>query len=182
MSRIDDTLSQNIAAHDATENIDQNTAHSRIGKENLKGLCNFFFGSAAADIQKIRRLATAQLDDIHGRHRQAGAVNHASDITIQGDIGELKLACFDFARVLLVQITQRDDIFMPIERIAIEVHLCVQCHDLTLFSYDDRVYLSDRTIGIVKGAIQRLHDSGHFADQLTRDVETIGKPPALKTR
>jgi hypothetical protein len=38
---------------------------------------------AAADIEEVGRLAAVQLDDVHGRHRQAGAVDHAADVAVQ---------------------------------------------------------------------------------------------------
>ena len=45
----------------------------------------FLGAGAAADIQEVGRLAAKQLDDIHGGHRQPGAVDHAADIAIQLD-------------------------------------------------------------------------------------------------
>ena len=38
---------------------------------------------AAADVEEVGRLAAGALDEVHGRHRQPGAVDHAADRAVE---------------------------------------------------------------------------------------------------
>lgn len=49
----------------------------RIGVEEFEGFLHLFLRSPAAHVEKIRRVATLQLDDVHGRHRQPRAIHWA---------------------------------------------------------------------------------------------------------
>src|SRR6185437_7437277 len=50
----------------------------------------------AADIEEVRRLLAIELDDVHGGHREARAVDHATDIAVEGDVGEVVFMRLDF--------------------------------------------------------------------------------------
>ena len=45
----------------------------------------------AANVQEVGGRAAVQLDDVHGRHRQTGAVDHATDLPIQPDVVQIVL-------------------------------------------------------------------------------------------
>jgi hypothetical protein len=57
--------------------------HLVVGQDQLEGLGHALLGGAAADVEEVGRLAAVQLDHVHGRHRQAGAVDHAADVAVQ---------------------------------------------------------------------------------------------------
>jgi hypothetical protein len=61
---------------------------------------------AAADVEEVGRLAARQLDDVHRRHRQAGAVDHAADVAIELDVVERELRRLDLERVLFAEVAQ----------------------------------------------------------------------------
>ncbi len=46
----------------------------------------------AADVQEVGGRAAVQLDDVHGSHGQAGAVDHAADAALQADVVQVELA------------------------------------------------------------------------------------------
>ena len=73
----------------------------------LKAAVTFSLGGAAADIEKIGRLGAIKLDDVHGRHGEAGAVHHAADIAVEGDVGEVEFRGLDLLGVLLAFVAQR---------------------------------------------------------------------------
>src|SRR5580698_10238806 len=85
------TFRDDIALHDAAENIDQNALHVGIGGDDLEGRRDLFLGGAAADIEEVRRRHAVELDDVHGRHGKPGAVDHAADGAVQGDVVEIEL-------------------------------------------------------------------------------------------
>ena len=62
--------------------------------------------SPTADVQEVGRLAAGPLDEVHGGHGQAGAVDHAADGALQADEAEAQAAGLDIDRVLLVQVAQ----------------------------------------------------------------------------
>ena len=49
----------------------------------------------AADVEEVGGLAAIELDDVHGRHGEAGAVHHACDIPVKLDVVQVKLRRFD---------------------------------------------------------------------------------------
>ena len=124
--RADDALRNHVAAHDTTENIDQHTVHVWVREDDLKGLGHALAGGTAADIEKIGRLAAVQLDEIHRRHGEAGAIDHAADIAVELYVVEIIAGRRQFARILLALVAQVRDIRLAIERVVIEVHFSVE--------------------------------------------------------
>src|SRR6185437_16902475 len=92
LDRVDDAVGDQIATHDPAEDVHQDGADLRIGEDELECRGDAFGGSASAHVQEIRRLPAVQLDQIHGRHRQPGAVHHARDIPVEGDVVQVVLA------------------------------------------------------------------------------------------
>ena len=75
-------------------------------EHDLEGLGDLLGGGAAADVEEVGRLAAEQLDGVHGRHRQAGAVDQAADVAVQADVGEVELAGLDLGRIFFVEVAQ----------------------------------------------------------------------------
>ena len=82
LRRLDHAGGDDVAAHDAAENVDQDGLHVRVAEDDLEGRGDAFLGGVAADIEEVRRRAALELDDVHGRHGEAGAVDHATDFAI----------------------------------------------------------------------------------------------------
>ena len=79
-------------ADDAAEDVDQHGLHLRVGEQDAERVRDLLLRGAAADVEEVRRLAAVELDDVHGRHRQAGAVDHAADVAVELDVVEAELA------------------------------------------------------------------------------------------
>ena len=67
----------------------------------LNAAVTFSLRGAAADIEEVGRLAAIELDDVHRRHGEARAIDHAADLAIELDVGEVVLRGFDLRRDLL---------------------------------------------------------------------------------
>ena len=78
--------------HDAAEDVDQDALHVGIGGDDLERRRHLLLGGAAADVEEIRRRLAVELDDVHGRHGQAGAVDHAADGAVERDVVEIVAA------------------------------------------------------------------------------------------
>src|SRR5262245_49154204 len=73
--RGDDAFGDDVATHDAAEDVDQNAFHIRTTQDDLEGFGNLLLRCAAADIEEVGRFLTIELDDVHGCHGKAGAVD-----------------------------------------------------------------------------------------------------------
>src|SRR5262249_25614169 len=78
-----------VAAHDAAENVDQDSLHVRIGGDDLERGGDLFLAGAAADIEEVGRRLAVELDDVHGRHGEACAIDHATDGAVERHIVEV---------------------------------------------------------------------------------------------
>src|SRR3989338_10045616 len=72
---LDHTLGDHIAFHDTAEDVEEDRAHPFVLKNDLEAFADLVGRSATADVQKIGRHTPGELDHIHGRHRQSGAVH-----------------------------------------------------------------------------------------------------------
>src|SRR5207248_1992288 len=62
----DHTLGDDVAAHDAAEDVDQDALNVRVGGDDLERRRHLLLGGAAADVEEVGRLGAVELDDVHG--------------------------------------------------------------------------------------------------------------------
>jgi hypothetical protein len=67
-----------------------------------------------------------QLDQIHGRHRKPCAIDHAGDIAVERHIVQIVLAGAQLHRVFLTRIAQRRHLFLPEQRVGLDVQLGIE--------------------------------------------------------
>ena len=79
--------------------------------------------------RKFAGLAARQLDRVHRRHRQTGAVDDAADIAGQADIVEAAIGGAAFARVFLALVAQFRHLRVPEQRVVVEGHLGIERQD-----------------------------------------------------
>src|SRR3569623_881713 len=94
----DDAVGDDVAAHDAAEDVDQDALHCGIAQNDLERGGALFLGGAAADVEEVGRERAVQLDDVHRRHGEAGAVDHTADVSVELDVGEVVLGRLDLHR------------------------------------------------------------------------------------
>ena len=70
--------------------------------------------------RKFAGLFAVELDDVHRRHGEAGAVDHAADGAVERDVVEVVLGGLDLLGVLLGLVAQGDDVGVAVERVAVE--------------------------------------------------------------
>ena len=80
--------------------------------------------------RKFAGAIAVELDDVHGRHGEAGAVDHAADGAVERDVVEIELRGLGLLLVFLVEIAQRDDVGMAVERVVVEADLGVEADQL----------------------------------------------------
>src|SRR3546814_20857455 len=72
--------------------VDEDTLDRRVLQDDLERRGDLFLVGAAADVQEIGREGAVQLDDVHRRHREPGAIDHAADVAVELDIGKVIFA------------------------------------------------------------------------------------------
>jgi len=147
---------QNIATKNAAENIDEDGAHAGIAHQNAECVFYLLGGGAAADVQKIRGRTAGVFNDVHGGHRETRAIDHAGDVAVELDVVQAVLGGFDFERIFFVEIAQFAKFFVTEQAVVVERHLGVESDEPAIAGNDARIDFQHRSIGIYKGAVQRL--------------------------
>ena len=83
-----DASGDDVAAHDAAEDVDENALDIGVFKNDGKGGLDLFFVGPTADIQEICGLASVEFDDVHRGHGQTGTVDEAADVAVEFDVRE----------------------------------------------------------------------------------------------
>jgi hypothetical protein len=81
------------------KDVDQDALHVRIGEDDLEGFRYLLLACAAAHIEEVGGLGAIELDDVHCRHGEAGAVHHAADGAVEFHIGQVEAGGHHLGRV-----------------------------------------------------------------------------------
>ena len=135
----DNSGGDDVALHDAAEDVDQNPFDLVIGEDELECFGDAFDGGAATYVEEVGRIATVVLDDVHGRHGQAGTVDHTADVAIQGDVREVVLRGLDLIGILFIVVAQVTDAQMTEQRIVVKVQLGIEAEQLAFAGQNQRV-------------------------------------------
>src|SRR5690606_25168259 len=135
----DHALGDDVAAHDAAENIHQDGLDAAVLQHDLEGFRDLLGRRTTAHVQEVGGFATEQLDGVHGRHGQARAIDQAADVAVELNIGQVIFAGLDFRRVFFLQVAVGNDIGVAEQRIRVEIELGVQRLDVAIALEDQRV-------------------------------------------
>src|SRR5690606_12669639 len=154
---------------------DEDALDLRVGGDDLEGRRDLVLAGAAADVAEVGRLLAVQLDDVHRRHGQTGAVDHAADVAVEGHIGEVPLRGLDLLGVLFGLVTQGADVFVTVQGVAVEADLGVQNAQMAVLHDDQRVDLEHVHVlldeGLVQDREQRLAVFSGRTGQLQRRID-----------
>src|SRR4029077_12128874 len=163
----DHARSEDVAAQDAAEDVDEDGAHAWITHQDAKSVLDLLQRAAAADIQEIRGRPAGVLNDVHGGHGQTSSVDHAGHAAVEFDVIESVFGGFHFEGILFVQIAQFAKIRMTEEGVVIKSHLGVERNQFAIAGKHARINLQQGGIGVDEGAIERLKKRrgvrGHLA-------------------
>ena len=173
-----DALRQHVAAQDAAEDVDQHGLDVLVGHQDAERVLDLLGVGAAADVEEVGRLAARQLDDVHRRHRQAGAVDHAADVAVEPDVVQRELRGLDLERILFGDVAQLAEIGVAIERVVVEADLGVERQQIAALGQDQRVDLDHRGVGLD----ERLVDGVEQLHQLVRPRPPLSPMPNASLR
>ena len=164
-----------VAAGDAAEDVDQHRLDALVGQDDAQRRRNLVGLRAAADIQEVGRLAAVELDDVHRGHRQPGAVDHAADLAVQVDVGEVVAPRLALAGVFLVGIAQLGNVRVAEERVVVHRNLAVQRHQLVVARDHQRVDLRQAGVHADKRPVERLRDLDEVLGQVLGNADAVGQ-------
>src|SRR5262249_36785180 len=149
----DHAFGDHVTAHDAAEDVDQDALDIGIAQDDLECGRHTFLGCTAADIEEVGGRCAVELDDIHGRHGEAGAVHHAADLAVELDVVQRVLGGFGLGRVFLVDVAQVFEVLVAEETVVVEVHLGIEGDHGGRGGDDQRVDLDQRAIELIEGLV-----------------------------
>mmetsp|Transcript_5315 Transcript_5315/g.12407 ORF Transcript_5315/g.12407 Transcript_5315/m.12407 type:complete len:306 (-) Transcript_5315:569-1486(-) len=136
-----DALRNDVAAHDAPKDIDQDGLDGRVLRDDLEGRLDLFGGGGSAHVQKVGGRAAVHRDNVHGGHGQSGAVDHAADLPVQTDVVEVKGGGGDLAGVLLRLVALGEDVLLPKCGVVVESDLGVGGDEVAFRVFRQRIDL-----------------------------------------
>ena len=155
--RGDDAFGDHVAAHDAAEDVDQDALDVGILEDDLEGRGHALLGGAAADIEEVGGRGAIELDDVHGGHGEARAVHHAADLAVELDVVQRILGGLGLGGILLVDVAQRLEVLVTLERVVVEVHLGIERDHVARAGDDQRIDLDQRAVELGEGLVETAH-------------------------
>ena len=147
------------AAHDAAEDIDQHRLHVLVGQQDAKGLGHLLDVRPAADVEKIRRLAAVQLDQVHRAHRQARRRSPGSRCCRRASrsSGPPAAARTSAGSSSAMSRSSASSLWRNM-RVVVEGHLGVEREQLARSGHHQRVDLGQAAIVVDEHPAQRPHE------------------------
>src|ERR1700738_406349 len=179
LHRSDHALGDDVAFHDAAENVDQDALHIGIGGDDLERCRDLGLVGAAADVEEVRRRHAVEFDDVHRRHRQAGAVDHAADVAVKRDVVEIVFRRLDFLGIFLGLVAQRQHFRVAIERVVVERYLGVEHTQVALFGDDQRGDLQHRHVLGDEGRVELGYQLLCLLGEIALEAQRLGDDAAV---
>src|SRR6185312_3878427 len=133
----------------------------------------------AADVEEVGGGHAVELDDVHGRHGQSGAVDHATDRAVERDVVQVVFRRFDLFFVLFGQVAQRHHVGMTIERVAVEADLGVEADDLVVLGDDQRIDLEQAHVLLREGGIELRQNALDLPGEIAGELERLRDAAAV---
>jgi len=108
------------------------------------------------------------------------AVDQATDVAVELDVGQVEFAGFDFSGVFFVEVAVGDDLGVAEQRVAVEVELCVQRLDVAVAFEDQRVDLGEGRVRVHVHLVQLLEHVDGLGLRGCRHADAVGELEALR--
>ena len=125
-ARLEQAAGHLVAARDAAEDVDEDRPDARVREDQPQRGSHLVGSRATADVEEVGRLAAGALDQVHGRHGQSRAVDHAADGAVEADEAEALRARLDVDRVLFVEVAHGFEIGVAVQRRVVDGDLGVE--------------------------------------------------------
>ncbi len=119
-----------------------------------------------------------QLDDVHRRHGEAGAVDHAANVAVELDVGEVVLARLQLRGVFLGLVAQFHEVRVAEQRVAVEADLGVEHQELAAGD-GERIDLDLAGVGAEERLVERGGDLAGLLGEIAGEAERGGDAAAM---
>lgn len=126
LSGLDDTLSDDVASHDTTEDVNEDHVDFRVSCDDFEGFLDGVGSGTATDVQEVCGISSMELNDVHGGHGKTSSVDHASDGSIQSNVVQVELSGSDFLGVFLRKIALGEKLLLTELSVVVETHLSIK--------------------------------------------------------
>lgn len=93
------------------------------------------------------------MNDVHGRHRQTGTVNEATNVTTDVDVIKIKLFGDCLLGVILSLIFRVEEFLLSEARVTINSNFAVSCHYDTLLCQDEGVDFDHVAVLVIEALV-----------------------------
>ncbi len=146
LGRGDDARGDDVALHDASEDVDEDALRLGAFHDHAEGLGDLLLIRAAAHVEEVGRAAAVVLDDVHRGHREAGAVHEAADVAVERHVREARLFGLELDWILFVAVAELGPFFVAEVGVVVEGHLGVEGDDFAKLGDDERVDLAEGAV------------------------------------
>ena len=136
-----------------------------VGEDDPEGLGDRLDVGTATHVEEVGRLAAVVLHEVHGAHRQAGAVDEAADRAVELDVGEPRGGGPRLRGILFRLVAERRDRLVAKERVVVERHLRVESDEAAVLREHERIDFDERGVEVDERPAERAE-------------ERLGMPPA----
>src|SRR5208283_947742 len=126
LPRHQDSAGNVVTARDAAEYVDQDRADVILAEDDPKRAQHLFGVGASAHVQEIGGACAEVLDQVHGGHGKARAVDYAADGAVQAHVGKPVGPGFKLIRSILLGAAHHLQLGMLVQRAVIENDLRVR--------------------------------------------------------
>lgn len=126
-------------------------------------------------VEEVGGLPAEGLDDVHGGHGEPGAVDHAADAAIEGDVAELVLRRLHLARIFLLRVAQRGDVFVAEEGVVVKIHFDVERQQTAFLCADEGVEFDERAVLVPKQTVKPPDDGRKIPGGFSFQAQPCGQ-------
>src|SRR5579875_1138898 len=152
-----------IATDDAAaEDVHEDAGEAGVPQHHTEPCGDLLAGCDRPDVHEVGRLDAAQLEQVDGRHAEAGAIRHAANRARHGNVIDLMTRGLQlFGRRVLV-VAQGFESRMPKERVVVQDDARVESDGAAICKQGEGVELDQRGIEFPECPIQPFGDIAHL--------------------
>mmetsp|Transcript_126631 Transcript_126631/g.394230 ORF Transcript_126631/g.394230 Transcript_126631/m.394230 type:complete len:259 (-) Transcript_126631:538-1314(-) len=171
---VDHAVGDDVAAHDAAEDVDEDRLDIRVALDDLERGRHCLLVGGAPHVEEVGRGAAAKIEKVHRRHGEAGPVDHAGDAAVQLDVVEVKLLGLDLLWVLLGDVPLLVNLLLAELGIVVETHLGVADDDTAVDQLGERVDLNHRAVALDEDLVERGNAGGRGGGLIALEAHLYG--------
>ena len=109
---VDNSIGDGSTVDNSTKHIDKDRLDLVVLGDDTECFLDLMFLNTASNIQEVCGFSPVQLDDVHGGHGEAGAVDQAANVAVQLNVVEAVLGGLHLPGVRLCGVLHFEDVLL----------------------------------------------------------------------